>query len=226
MMEILPELSATVSCEQSPDYHPEGSVFNHLRLMLSRMPCGADPLLPWAVLMHDIGKPATASRDTLSGSIHFYEHEKVGAHMTESILDRLRFPRKQIDAVVQAVRCHMQFKDAPRMRKSTLRRLLMRETFPLELELHRLDCLGSHGRLDVYDFLREKSRELQQQPEIVPPLINGDDLLSMGMQPGPEVGRVLAEARELQLQDELSSPEAARAWAARRVRELGASPGG
>ena len=47
----------------------------------------------------------------------------------------------------------MQFKDALQMRKSTLRRLLMRPTFPLELELHRLDCLGSHGRLDVYDFL-------------------------------------------------------------------------
>ena len=42
------------------------------------------------------------------------------------------------------------------MRKATLRRMLMRPTFPLELQLHRVDCLGSHGRLDVYDFLVEQ----------------------------------------------------------------------
>jgi hypothetical protein len=47
----------------------------------------------------------------------------------------------------------MQFKDVKQMRKATLRRLLLRETFPLELELHRLDCLGSHGDLELYDFL-------------------------------------------------------------------------
>ena len=46
----------------------------------------------------------------------------------------------------------MQFKDVKQMRKATLRRLLLRETFPLELELHRLDCLGSHGDLSHYEF--------------------------------------------------------------------------
>src|SRR4029079_2986497 len=122
--------------------------------------------LPWAVLLHDIAKPVTASRDANTGSIHFYEHEKIGAVMAETILDRLRFPRKQIDAIVQAVLHHMQFKDVPNMRKSTLRRLLLRETFPLELELHRLDCLGSHGRLEVYDLLVAQARELEKQPEI------------------------------------------------------------
>jgi poly(A) polymerase len=214
---ILPEVEATTRCEQSPDYHPEGSVFNHLRLMLSLMPPDADPLLPWAVLLHDIAKPVTASRDEKTGSIHFYEHEKIGAEMAEKILERLRFPRKQIEAVVAAVRCHMQFKDALQMRKSTLRRLLMRETFPLELALHRLDCLGSHGRLDVYDFLIEQSRELEKVPEIIPPLLTGNDLIAMGMKPGPMLGAFLAELREKQLQDEIKTPEAARAWAVERL---------
>ncbi|HLP76231.1 MAG TPA: CCA tRNA nucleotidyltransferase, partial [Candidatus Paceibacterota bacterium] len=197
---VFPELAATVRCEQSPDYHPEGSVFNHIRLMLSLMPENADPLLPWAVLLHDIAKPLTASRDPETGSIHFYEHERIGAEMAETILERLRFPRKQIDAVAKAVRCHMQFKDAPQMRKSTLRRLLMRETFPLELELHRLDCLGSHHRLDVYDFLVAQAEELAKQPEIIPPLVNGNDLLALGVKPGPAIGKMLAEIREKQLQ--------------------------
>jgi poly(A) polymerase len=214
---ILPELAATITCEQSPDYHPEGSVFNHLVLMLKHLPPDADPSLPWAVLLHDIAKPLTASRDSRTGSIHFYEHEKIGAEMAEQILERLRFPRKQIDEIVKAVRCHMQFKDAMQMRKATLRRLLMRPTFPLELALHRLDCLGSHGRLDVYDFLVEQAAELGQQPEIVPPLLTGEDLIALGMKPGPEMGTVMNELREKQLQDELKSADEARIWVCKKI---------
>jgi putative nucleotidyltransferase with HDIG domain len=213
---VLPELAATIHCEQSPDFHPEGSVFNHLVLMLKQMPADADPLLPWAVLMHDIAKPQTASRDANTGRIHFYEHEKLGATMAEKIMERLRFPRKQIEAVAATVRHHMQFKDALKMRKSTLRRLLMRETFPLELALHRLDCLGAHGRLDVYDFLVEQSRQLEQQPEMRPPLLTGDELVALGMKPGPELGALLAELREKQLQDELKTPAQARDWVKKR----------
>ena len=210
---VLPEIAATAGCEQSPDFHPEGTVFQHLGLMLDSMPAEAHPSLPWAVLMHDVAKPLTASRDPRTGSIHFYEHEKVGARMAEAILERLRFPRKQIEEVAVTVRHHMQFKDAMQMRKSTLRRMLLRETFPLELELHRLDCLGSHGRLDVYDFLIEQSAELAKQPEIRPPLLTGDELINLGAKPGPALGRLLAEIREKQLQDELKSPAEARAWA-------------
>jgi putative nucleotidyltransferase with HDIG domain len=214
---VLPELAATVHCQQSPDFHPEGSVFNHLVLMLQKMPPDADPLLPWAILLHDIAKPLTASRDEQTGSIHFYEHERIGAEMAERILERLRFPRKQIDAIVQAVRCHMQFKDALQMRKATLRRLLMRPTFPLELQLHRVDCLGSHGRLDVYHFLIEQAKELERQPEIHPPLLKGDDLIELGMKPGPAMGALLNEIREKQLQDELKTPSEARAWAKQQL---------
>lgn len=214
---ILPEISATIACEQSPDFHPEGSVFNHLVLMLQKMPPDADPLLPWAILMHDIAKPLTASHDEKTGSIHFYEHERIGADMAESILERLRFPRKQIDAVVKAVRCHMQFKDVLHMRKSTLRRLLMRATFPLELQLHRVDCLGSNGRLDVYHFLVEQAKELHKQPEIHPPLLTGADLIELGMKPGPAMGALLHEIREKQLQDELKTPTEARAWALQQL---------
>lgn len=217
LQHILPELEATTRCEQSPDFHPEGNVFNHLVLMLKKMPPDADPLLPWAILLHDIAKPVTASRDEKTGGIHFYEHERIGAEMAERILERLRFPRKEIDAIVMAVRCHMQFKDAPQMRKSTLRRLLMRPTFPLELQLHRVDCLGSHGRLDVHEFLLEQAKELETQPQIRPPLLTGGDLIEIGMQPGPAMGALLNEIREKQLQDELKTPAEARAWAGQQL---------
>jgi poly(A) polymerase len=210
--QILPELAATRSCEQSPDYHPEGTVFEHIVLMLQKLPSDADPVLAWAVLLHDIAKPVTASGDPASGSIHFYGHERVGAEMAEEIMSRLRFPRKQIDEVVNVVRCHMQFKDVPEMRKSTLRRLLLRPTFPLELQLHRLDCLGSHGQLNIYDFLGKEAAELQKVPEIVPPLLTGEDLIALGIKPGPALGQLLAQVREKQLQDELTTPKQALDW--------------
>ncbi len=185
--------------------------------MLEKLPPGADKLLPWAVLFHDIAKPVTAERDATTGAIHFYGHEKIGAEMARAILNRLRFPKKQIDEIAACVLHHMQFKDAKQMRKATLRRLLLRETFPLELELHRLDCLGSHGDLELYDFLIQHAEELKKKPAIRPPLLTGDDLIALGMKPGPAMGAMLAEMREKQLADELKNVRQAKAWAKRQI---------
>jgi poly(A) polymerase len=209
---ILPELAATIDCEQSPDFHPEGTVFEHIKLMLEKLQPDSNKILPWTVLLHDIAKPVTAERDLKTGAIHFYGHEKVGAEMARTILNRLRFPKKQIDEIVACVLHHMQFKDVKQMRKSTLRRLLLRETFPLELELHKLDCLGSHGDLELYDFLVGQAEELKKQPAIRPPLLTGKDLIALGMKPGKELGALLHEIREKQLQDELKTPRQAKAW--------------
>jgi poly(A) polymerase len=173
--------------------------------------------LPWAVLLHDIAKPVTAERDAATGKIHFYGHEKVGAEMAEKILQRLKFPNRQTDEIVAAVRHHMQFKDVKQMRKATLRRLLLRETFPLELELHRLDCLGSHGDLEFYNFLLEQAKEFEKMPAIRPPLLTGGDLIELGLKPGPALGALLHEIRELQLADELKTPRQAKAWAKKRI---------
>jgi tRNA nucleotidyltransferase/poly(A) polymerase len=221
--QILPELSATIACEQSPEFHPEGSVFNHLRLMLERMRASEASAnaeiaacLPWAVLLHDIAKPLTAERNPVTGSVHFYGHEKVGAELAERILQRLRFPGKQIDAIVASVRNHMQFKDVRQMRKATLRRLLMRGTFPLELELHRLDCLGSNGNLENYEFLLREAEVLKHRPALRPPLLTGDDLLALGLPPGKRIGEQLRAVREMQLADELRTRDEALAWVKRQ----------
>ena len=218
LAEILPEIAATESCEQSPEFHPEGSVFNHLRLMFDHLPADAPDLLPWTVLLHDVAKPATATRDAATGRIHFYEHETVGATMAEQIMERLRFSRQQIEDVVACVRHHMQFNAAPQMRKSTLRRLLMRETFPLELALNRLDSLGSCHPPEVHDFLVAAAEDLARQPQVVPPLVNGNDLIALGAKPGPPLGALLAEIREKQLLDELATAEQALDWARSRLR--------
>jgi poly(A) polymerase len=212
LKQVLPEIAATIDCMQSPDYHPEGTVYEHIKLMLASMPPDASPSLPWTVLLHDVAKPVTASLDPKSGAIHFYGHEKIGAAMAETLLQRLKFPRKQTDEIAATVLHHMQFKDVKDMRKSTLRRMLMRETFPLELELHRMDCLGSHRMLDHYDFMVEQARELENQPQIRPPLLTGDDLMALGVKPGREMGALLDELREKQLSDELKTGDEARQW--------------
>ncbi|HEX3627745.1 MAG TPA: CCA tRNA nucleotidyltransferase [Verrucomicrobiae bacterium] len=218
MEHVLPELTATVSCAQSPNYHPEGSVFNHIRLMLEQLPPDAPASLPWAAILHDIGKPPTASVDEATGAIHFYGHEKVGADMARRILNRLRFPKKATDEIVACVRQHMQFKDVKQMRKATLRRLIMRETFPLEMQLHKLDCLGSHRSLEHFDFLVEQAKELKKKPRIRPPLLTGNDLIALGMKPGPGMGALLHEIRDKQLAEELKTKRAAMAWAKEQLK--------
>jgi len=221
LAQVLPEIAAMVTCDQSPNYHPEGTVYNHVRLMLEQLPADASPELPWMVLLHDVAKPVTASRDAENGNIHFYGHEKIGAQMAEALLQRLKFPRKQTEEIVAAVLHHMQFKDVKGMRKATVRRMLMRETFPQELQLHRLDCLGSHRLLDHYDFMLEQARELANQPEILPPLLTGNDLIALGLLPGPRLGELLAELREKQLQDELKTSAEARDWVRGQIERTG-----
>ncbi|MBM3879493.1 MAG: CCA tRNA nucleotidyltransferase [Verrucomicrobia bacterium] len=214
---VLPEVASGIGCAQPSQYHPEGDVYEHVRLVLEHLPADASVALTWAALLHDIGKPPTATPAPSTGTPRFPDHDRVGADLAAVRLERLRFPKRLSEEIVAAVRHHMQFKDVLRMRKSTLRRLLLRPTFPLELALHRLDCLGSHGRLDHYEFLRQQAAELARPPDVRPPLIRGQDLLALGMAPGPALGALLAEVREKQLLDELCTRAEALAWVTERL---------
>ena len=71
--------------------------------------------------------------------------------------------------------------------------------------------------LDVYDFLVTQSAELANQPEIRPPLLTGADLIALGMKPSKELGALLNEIREKQLQDELKTSDEARDWVKSRL---------
>ena len=209
--EVLPELAATIGCEQPPGYHPEGDVFTHIRLMLDHLPADAGATLIWSVLMHDIAKPVTQTRD--EGRIRFLGHETTGAEMTIEIMNRLRFPKAESAAVKTCVRHHMQLKDAQKMRPATLRKLFLRPTFPVELALHRLDSLASTGRLENFQFLQAKFAEFQDQPELQKPLLDGADLIALGQAPGPGLGELLSDIRHRQLAGELTTRDQALAYA-------------
>ena len=91
---------------------------------------------------------------------------------------------------------------------------MARETFADELELHRVDCAGSHGMLDNWEFLREKAGEFAAEPLIPPRLLTGHDLMSLGWPPGPALGDLLTRIQDLQLEGVLTTREEALAWAA------------
>ncbi|MEY2559418.1 MAG: hypothetical protein QOE34_2843 [Verrucomicrobiota bacterium] len=208
---VLPELDAMKGCEQPPQFHPEGDVFKHTRIMLELLPAGASLPLVLSVLFHDIGKPPTSLVDD-EGRIRFNGHDRLGAEMTEAVMQRLRFSRAEIDATVEAVRQHMVFKDVPNMRVAKLKRFMARPTFEDELELHRVDCASSHGMLDNYDFLRQKREEFANEPIIPPPLVRGDDLLALGLKPGPKIGEILEAVETRQLEGALRDREEALSW--------------
>ncbi len=208
MREVLPELENLKGCEQPPQFHPEGDVFKHTRIMLGLLPAEVTVPLVFSVLFHDIGKPGTASVDP-DGRIRFSGHDKLGAEMTERLMIRLRFSRAEIDATVEAVAQHMVFKDVQQMRVAKLKRFMARPHFDEEMELHRVDCTSSHGMLDNYEFLKTKREEFASEPLIPPALITGRDLIALGLQPGPRFSEILEAVQSRQLEGTLRDHEGA-----------------
>ncbi len=205
---ILPEVAAMSGCEQPEQFHPEGDVFTHTRIMLDLLPEEVSVPLVFSVLLHDVGKPPTYMVDE-GGRIRFNGHDRVGAEMAERIMRRLKFSNRETELVVEAVRNHMVFKDVQNMRTSRLRRFMAREGFDEELELHRVDCLSSHGMLDNYDFLMEKREVFASEPIIPPPLVTGHDLIVRGWKPSPLMGAALRAVQTRQLEGELVTREQA-----------------
>jgi poly(A) polymerase len=208
---ILPEIEKMKGCLQPEQFHPEGDVFEHTRLMLKLLPENVSVPLVLAVLFHDVAKPVTATVDE-TGRIRFNEHDRIGAEMTAAIMERLRFSRAEIDATVEMVRQHMVFKDVPRMRVAKLKRFMARPTFEEELELHRVDCESSHRMLENYDFLVRKREEFANEPIIPPPLVRGQDLIRLGFKPGPKFGEILEAIETRQLEGTLKTREEALDW--------------
>src|SRR5438128_85625 len=215
MRAILPELEAMKGVLQPEQFHPEGDVFVHTRLMLQLLREEVSVPLVFAVLFHDVAKPVTATVDK-TGRIRFNEHDRIGAEMTDAIMRRLRFSGAEIEATVEMVRQHMVFKDAPKMRVAKLKRFMERPTFVDELELNRADCESSHRMLDNYEFLLRKREEFANEPIIPPPLVRGDDLIALGLKPGPKFGEILEAVETRQLEGTLRTREEALEWVKKR----------
>ncbi len=211
---VLPEVSATIGQEQPPKFHPEGDVFTHTVLMLDNMETSS-PVLAYSVLLHDIGKPPTARH--APDRIRFDGHAGLGSEMARQIMNRLRFPSVMTDNVVRCIRDHMRFMDVPKMKKSTLRKLIGSPVYPEELELHRLDCMASHGDMTNYFFLKDFEKELRSEPSLPDPWITGHDIMQYGIPEGPEVGYWLNIAYDAQLEGRFSGRQELLEWLRQKI---------
>jgi poly(A) polymerase len=204
LVHLLPEVHAFRGVEQPPEFHPEGDVWTHVLLMLEQLR-SPTPTLALGVLLHDVGKPPTFR---IADRIRFDGHAEVGAEMTRKILSRLKFSNEDMDRVTALVANHMRFKDVKQMRPSTLKRFLRLPHFEEHLELHRLDCLASHGCMDSYEFVRAALNTLSEDLRPTP-LITGRDLIEAGYKPGPEFGRALEAVETAHLDGQIETREQA-----------------
>ena len=208
--ELLPEIARMKGVEQPPQFHPEGDVWTHTLLMLEGLPAGCSSTLAWGALLHDVGKPPTFTPPAgPDGRIRFDEHVNVGTRMAEEICRRLRFSNEDAAQVAALVANHLRFKDVPQMKPATLKRFVRLGRFDEHLELHRLDCLSSHRNLENYDFVRRFLAETPPEQVRPPRLITGEDLIGIGLKPGPRFKAILDAVEEAQLNGKITTPEEA-----------------
>ena len=209
LLRVLPEIKALQGVEQPPEFHPEGDVWKHTLLMLDQL---RNPSIGLAlgVLLHDVGKPATFR---VADRIRFDGHVEVGVEIAHALLTRLKYPHDVIAQAGALIKNHMRFMDAPRMKASTLKRFLRMPDFHEHLELHRLDCLSSNGRLDNFNFVQARLEALAPEQLKPTPLLTGNDLIAAGYRPGPAFGKVLREVEDAQLEGRVATTSEALALA-------------
>jgi poly(A) polymerase len=205
---VMPEVLEMIGCEQPANFHPEGDVYTHTRLMLSMLPRGCKETLAFGVLLHDIAKPRTRAVEP-DGKVTYYGHTDQGAAIASEMMQRLRRSRFVQDRVAYLVRYHLRMCMAPRMRPATLKRMIAEDGFAELLELSRLDTLGSSSYMGFYNFCR-RAMERMGDAEVRPaPLIGGNDLIAMGFRPGPSFKQILSEVEDHHLDGALTTREAA-----------------
>lgn len=220
LVEILPEVKALQGVEQPPQYHPEGDVWTHTLLMFGKV-SNPTPTLAMAILLHDIGKPATFR---IAERIRFDGHVEAGVEIARRILNRLKFSNHDCEQILALIANHMRFKDVQQMRESTLKRFLRLPQFEEHLELHRVDCLSSHGMLDNWSLMREKMQSLSAEQLRPARLLNGRDLISAGFKPGPEFSVALEAVETAQLEGQINTKEEALELAVDNLKQRTARP--
>jgi tRNA nucleotidyltransferase (CCA-adding enzyme) len=223
-----PELDALRSTSQDPEWHPEGDVFVHTchccdALVELEEWRAADSetriVLLLAVLAHDFGKPATTRREAKEGRERIVSpgHDEAGVPIAEQFLERIGVPRAIINRVLPLVRCHMA--DLQGLTERSVRRLSRR----LEPEnirdlsvLMTADRFGRPPRPRVIPEsivrLGQLAAELKIQSNAPGPILNGRDLVALGMPPGPRIGRLLTAAYEAQLDGQIQTINDAWQW--------------
>jgi poly(A) polymerase len=148
------------------------------------LPREASFCLAFAALLHEVGKPAV-----------------------EQIADQLRLSTAEKTRVAWLVEKHTYLADAPTMRLSKLKTILVHPGIGELLALHRADALASGKSLEHVEFCERMLRDTPPEELNPPPVLTGEDLIALGMKPGPEFKRLLDAVREAQLEGRVRTKE-------------------
>ena len=209
--QLFPEIKALIDVPQDPEWHPEGDVFVHTRLVIDRareliddLPYPKQVTVMLASLAHDFGKPATT--ELTDGRMRSRGHEEAGAEPTLSFLDRLNiFTLDGYDVraqVVALVRDHLKpgeyFKKREEVGDGAFRRLARKCELELLYRVAKADSLGRNGEwvprekwygAEAQEWFIERARELEVATKAPAPILLGRHLLEMGLQPGPALAK-------------------------------------
>lgn len=200
---ILPELVEGFGVEQArPGRHHTSDVFTHNVLSLKFCP-SKDPIVRFATLIHDIGKPRVAATDE-HGLVIFHNHEIVGAKIAREICDRLKFSKKERDKIVTLIRWHM-FTVDEKITDAAVRRFIRRigvENVKDMMDLRVGDRLGGGTQTAESWRLKLFKKRIEDQLQPAPFGINdlaidGHDIMKeLNMKPGPKIGEILQKLFE------------------------------
>jgi tRNA nucleotidyltransferase (CCA-adding enzyme) len=233
--QLFPEIKALIEVPQDPEWHPEGDVFVHTRLVVDRareligdLSYARQVTVMLAALAHDFGKPATT--EFVDGRLRSRGHEEAGVDPTVSFLDKLNIRTLEgydVRAqVVALVRDHLKpgeyFKKRAEVGDGAFRRLARKCELDLLYRVAKADSLGRNADWvpreqwygsEAQEWFINRARELEVESKAPSPLLLGRHLLELGLEPGPRIGEITRAVYEMQLDGRVQSLDEARAAA-------------
>lgn len=217
---LFPDVKALVGCEQEPEWHPEGDVWIHTLMVIDQARSRIDDLtrgeqvtVMLGALCHDLGKPPTTA--FVDGRIRSMDHEQAGLGPAARVLDRLNVHTingfEVRHHVLGIVAHHLKplsfYKSATPVGDGAFRRLAQKVDLELLARVATSDCLGRTGNFDCsgIEWFAARSRELGVQHRPPDPILLGRHLLALGMSPGPQMGIVLRDVYERQLDGRITT---------------------
>lgn len=218
---LWPELHALIDCPQDPEWHPEGDVWIHTLMVVDGARRRIDDLEPakqntvmLGALLHDVGKPATTTLDP-DGHIRSKGHEAGGVEPATRWLDRVNVctmngydVRAQVLGIVGYHLAPGSWHKAPTpVGDGAFRRLAAKVDLELLARVAAADCQGRGGGFDcsAMDWFLERARALGVEHAPPKPILLGRHLLALGLTPGPELGVLLKDVYERQLDNEVQT---------------------
>ena len=219
LKQVLPEIDSDMKgLLQGLPNAPTGDLWQHTLCVIELIegPNWPEPgpvsfPLAFAAILHDVGKKRTAARE--QDRYTFHGHEHIGKRLAGLACRRLKLSNQEANRIEWLVERHQYLSDAPIMRPSKLKPILVHPGIGELLALHRADAMATGCSSEHVDFCERILRETPPEELNPPPLLTGDDLIALGWEQGPMFKKVLEAIREAQLEGTIRTKDDALAVA-------------